>query len=369
MMLKIFILTGAALVAGASSLQQSAPARGALPGAPTAASWTVLPTDPYQGKRDDVSFADAEHGWYGTGKGDLYATTDGGARWAKVASRPGTFIRALGFLDERTGFIGNVGTGYYPGVTDTVPLYRTDDGGVSWTAVDLGDAKLAGICAIDILRTERIFQGQLVPATVITAAGRVGGPAALVRSLDGGRSWKAIDMSPWTSMILDVRFLDERTGFVAASSNSDVKSSNAQILMTRDGGESWREVYRSSRTSELVWKMAWPTREIGYGTVMSYDQGNARKVIVKTVDGGRSWKELPLVENGKAVEMGIGFVDARRGWVGTSVGGFETRDGGKSFVPAPIAPAANKFRIVPQAKGPPAVYAIGTRLQRLDSGS
>ena len=331
------------------------------------AAWQTLPTDAYPGKRDDIAFADAQHGWYGTGKGDLYATQDAGAHWHKVASRPGTFIRALGFVDDKVGYIGNIGTGYYPGVTDTVPLYRTDDGGASWTAVDLGGASIAGICAIDVLRTQRIYQGTLIPHAIVTAAGRVGGPAALIRSTDDGRTWRVTDMARWTSMILDVHFSDERTGFVAGSSATDVKTTNAQILMTRDGGATWQEVYRSRRPQELIWKMAWPTARIGYATVMSYDQGNAGKVVIKTVDGGRTWREMPLVTNGKAVELGIGFADARRGWVGTTVGGFATEDGGKSFVSAPIAPAANKFRIVAGPDGGH-VYAIGTQVQALPLG-
>lgn len=328
-------------------------------------SWETLPTDAYPGKRDDISFADARHGWYGTGKGDLYATQDGGAHWAKVASKPGTFIRALGFADENVGFIGNVGVGYYPGVTDTVPLYRTDDGGKTWAPVRFEGAAVAGICAIDVLHTARIFQGALVPHTIITAAGRVGGPAALLRSVDDGKTWQSLDMSRWTGMILDVHFVDERTGFVAASSSGDAKTTNAQILMTRDGGASWTEVYRSNRPSELVWKMSWPSAKIGFGTVMSYDQSNVHKVVVKTTDGGKTWRELPLVDNGKAVELGIGFVDPSHGWVGTTAGGFKTDDGGKTFTTSPIAVAANKFRIVPQGQGQSAIYVIGTAVQRL----
>jgi photosystem II stability/assembly factor-like uncharacterized protein len=356
------VLTATALIAAAPAQEKREPS--ATPAA-AATPWETLPTEAYAGKRDDVSFAGPSDGWYGTGKGDLFATRDGGRSWAKVASHPGTFIRALGFVDRNTGFIGNVGVGYYPGVTDTSPLYRTDDGGKTWKPIDLGAGRVAGICAIDILRTERIYQGRLVPATIVTAAGRVGGPAALARSTDGGATWTVTDMSRWAGMILDVHFLDERTGFVAASSSADVKTTHAQILMTRDGGATWSEVYRSARPTELIWKMAWPTRQVGYGTVMSYDQANPHKVVVKTTDGGRHWQEMPLVDNGKAVELGIGFIDKRHGWVGTTVGGFETRDGGVSFVPAPIAPAANKFRIVPKKAGAAAVYAIGTQLQRL----
>lgn len=57
-----------------------------------------------------------------------------------MSSHPGTFIRAVGLVGARTGFVGNVGTGYRPGITDTTPLYRTDDGGRSWGAVDPGRA-------------------------------------------------------------------------------------------------------------------------------------------------------------------------------------------------------------------------------------
>ena len=335
------------------------------PAAIASAEWRTLPTEDYPGKRDDITFSDARHGWYGTGKGDLFATTDGGDSWVKVASRPGTFVRALGFVDERTGFIGNVGVGYYPGVTDTVPLYRTDDGGVSWTPVDLGGATMEGVCAIDIVRTQAIYQGTLQDRTIVTAGGRVGGPAALIRSEDGGRNWRVIDMSAHTGMILDVHFRDAQTGFVAASSSGDVKSTNAQILMTRDGGRTWREVFRTARPAELVWKMSWPSATVGYATVQSYDRSNPDKVVAKTVDGGLTWTELPLVSNPQAVELGIGFVDEAHGWVGSTAGGFATSDGGRSWTPAPVAVAANKFRAVPTPGGPLSVYAIGTKVQRL----
>lgn len=340
--------------------------RADVPQAAPAPAWQTLTTEAYRGKRDDISFADAQHGWYGTGAGDLFATVDGGASWRKVASKPGTFVRAVAFVDARTGYIGNVGTGYYPGVSDTVPLYRTDDGGASWAPVPLGGATVGGICAIDVLRTSRIFQGQLVPRTIITAAGRVGGPAGMIRSTDSGATWRVTDMSRWTGMILDVHFVTEQLGFVAASSGSDVATTNAQILMTRDGGTTWQQVYRSARPRELIWKMSWPSARIGYGTVQSYDQANPHKLVIKTTDGGRTWRELPLVDNGKAVELGIGFADADHGWVGSTVGGFETRDGGRSWAPAPIAPAANKFRVVAGADGRRQVYAIGTQVQRLE---
>lgn len=326
--------------------------------------WQLLPTAPYRGKRDDISFGSPSHGWYGTGKGDLFRTTDGGNSWDLVASKPGTFIRALGFLDHKTGFIGNVGTDYYPGVEDETPLYRTDDGGKSWSAVDLGGKTIKGVCAIDILNTNRIYQGVLRPITVIHAAGRVGGPTGILRSIDGGANWSVIDMSDHAGMILDVKFFSETTGLVFASTSRG-GDNEGLILRTEDGGESWRTVYKSGRKSELIWKASFPDSKHGFATVQSYDAERAQQLIVKTRDGGKTWKEMPLTMNAKARQFGIGFIDNKRGWVGTMASGFYTADGGRTFKPVPIARAANKFRIVPSNTGAN-VYAIGTEVQKLD---
>jgi photosystem II stability/assembly factor-like uncharacterized protein len=189
----------------------------------------------------------------------------------------------LGFADRQNGWLGNIGINYYPGVTDSHPLYRTRDGGASWEPVSApGIERVAGICGIDVLPVQRIFQGELRTGHVITAGGRVGGPALILRSDDDGEA-----------------------------------------------------------------------------------AGNLR-VVVKTSDGGRSWKELPLAELPKLQQFGIGFASEKLGWVGTSQGGFETRDGGKSWTRAELGRAVNKIRVLPKPDGGQRLFAIGVEVHRLD---
>jgi photosystem II stability/assembly factor-like uncharacterized protein len=83
---------------------------------------------------------------------------------------------------------------------------------------------------------------------------------------------------------------------------------------------------------------------------------------VKTTDGGEHWFELLLIRNKDAEELGIGFVTANRGWVGTSVGGFETSDGGKTWSRSSLAAKANKIR-TRAVDGTPMIYAIGSEVQ------
>jgi photosystem II stability/assembly factor-like uncharacterized protein len=360
------LLTAAAIAALAYAMPLAAEEAAPVAAAPAAGEWRTFATEAYRGKRDSVSFVDAEHGWYGTGAGDLFATKDGGATWQKIANRPGTFVRAVGFVDRQNGFIGNIGTDYYPGVTDETPLYRTRDGGVTWEAVDTGDATIKGVCAIDILPVKRIYQGELRPRTIIHAAGRVGGPTGMLRSVDGGEIWSVIDMSAHAGMILDVKFFDENTGLVFAATNADPAQAEGLVLRTEDGGKTWKEVYRSGRGYELIWKASFPEGgDTGYATVQSYDPERATQLVIRSDDRGRTWREIEIAQDKAARQFGIGFVSADVGFVGTAAGGFATKDGGTTWERAPIARAANKFQAVSTDKGV-RVYAIGTEVQAID---
>jgi len=324
-----------------------------------APTWHTLVTEAYPKKRDDLVFVDARTAFYGTGKGNLYRTDDGGHSWRLVWSHPGTFIRSLAFLDSKHGFLGNLGVGL-ASVTDPVPLYETRDGGVSWEAARV--PAMPGVCSIDVLKSRSIHEGDVTARFYIHAAGRADGPAKLLRSENGGETWTLIDLSDRAGMILDVKFLDPNVGFVFAATSGDIAQSNALILKTNDGGRIWREVYRSKRLNEITWKGAFADSQTGYVTLQNNDPANAQQRIAKTTDAGEHWFELPLVADAAAQEFGIGFVSSANGWVGTADGGFETRDGGKSWIRAPLARNANRIR-VRAADGTPIVYAIGTEVQ------
>ena len=343
-------------------LASGAPARAELK-ARAAAEWKKLATVPYRlnNKQDAIAFASPDEGWYGNGTGRLYRTRDAGAHWQEVWRRAGTYVRALDFADARTGFLGNVGPGYFPDVTDTNPLYVTRDGGAHWEPVVPAEGpKVVGICAIDVLKVE----GE---AAAIRAGGRVGGPAGMIESLDGGKTWRSRDMSAVTGMILDIRFLDARTGFIAGASEADEGKAHARILKTQDGGATWRPVFESGRAGDNNWKLAFPSSKVGYATIISYEAppGEARGYVVKTVDGGEHWERHTVTKDPDWVPYGIAFLDDERGWVGGSTGGYETRDGGRTWQRARMGLATNKIRLTARPDGRRQAFALGQDLYRL----
>ena len=323
--------------------------------------WRKLETVPYKGKQNDIFFVSDKIGWYGNGQGLLYKTIDGGEHWDLQWKEPGTFIRALGFVDEHVGLLGNVGTDYFPGVTDKTPLYRTTDGGETWNPVSIEGPQPKGICAIDVFRKPFINHGALGYKTTIRAGGRVGGPAYLLRSDDEGLTWTTQYMSAFTAMILDVKFVSDQVGFIAGATDPDVQKSHALVLRTADGGKTWQKVYESNRPWEITWKIAFPTEKVGYATVQNYeeDASNKKRFVAKTSDGGLHWTEILVTEDHDLTEFGIGFLSPTQGWLGGAKQDYETRDGGKNWTPVDFGRYVNKIRIL-KSGGVTHVYAIGS---------
>ena len=335
---------------------------------PDDTKWQKLETVAYRGKQDDIFFLTTDLGWYVNGGGKIYKTNDGGKTWIEKLSQPGTFFRTVGFVNEKVGFAGNIGTDYFPNVTDTTPLYMTDDGGDTWRAVSSIDGPtVKGLCAIDVLHTKFINSRVLDSRTVIHAGGRVGGPAFLLRSMDGGKTWKSQDVSAHTKMILDVKFFDENRGFIMGASDTDTEKSNALIIATQDGGATWKKVYQSNRPFEITWKASFPTRDVGYVTIQNYnpDKIISQRHIAKTIDGGATWNEMPLVNDYAVREFGVGFADEKLGWVGTTTGGYQTTDGGATWTSVvEMGRASNKVRIIRNENGFVA-YAIGLDVRKI----
>ncbi len=320
-------------------------------------AWHKLQTVPYtlNIKQDAISFVDAKTGWYGNGTGRVFRTQDAGDHWQQIWRHPGTYVRTLEFIDRSTGFLGNVGPGYFPDVTDTQPLYVTHDGGITWTPVKLtSGVPITGVCAIDVLR----INGTVM---AIRAGGRVGGPAGMMELFDGGQTWSSRDMSSVTGMILDIHFVDQNTGFIAGATASREQDAHARILKTTDGGKTWRAVFESSRSVDNNWKLAFPTAEVGYATIMSYaaPKDEARGYVAKTQDGGESWKKLVVTTDPDWIPYGINFLTEAHGWVGGSTGGYETVDGGATWHKVNMGLYVNKIRFMTTADGGMTAFAIG----------
>lgn len=331
-------------------------------------TWKKLVTDKYPGKQDDITFIDENTGWYVNGYGNIYHTKDAGTTWQKQLEKKGTFFRTIAFIDKKNGFAGNVGTDYFPNVTDTIPLYGTKDGGETWNPVAYKGSYVKGLCAIDVVKEQYINHGEIGFKTHLFAVGRVGSPANIMISHDAGTTWKSNSINENCKMLFDIKMFNKNEGFACAATNEDISLSNALILKTIDGGKTWKNVYQSKRPYETTWKVSFPSKKVGYVTIQSYnpDPNIKQQRIAKTIDGGNTWTEINLTEDTTAREFGIGFIDENHGFVGTMNSGFETKDGGLSWTKIDLGKACNKIRIYKTENGKIYGYAIGVNILKLN---
>ena len=305
-----------------------------------------FPTNaPSQRRYDDIYFINPSTGWTVNSDGKILKTTDGGVNWQEQFQVPGAiWLRSVGFTTPLNGWVGTV--------SPEQRLYHTTDGGESWNVVDnLPENAPVKICGLSVVNESVIYaSGTNDPADI---------PARMMKTVDGGATWTAWDMSEYATILIDNYFIDENIGWVVGG-KADPSITNPRrddvipvVLYTEDGGSTWvnrvADISSSFPLGEWGWKIFFLNENIGFVSLESDTKG----AIVKTIDGGKTWIRLPINDpQGNANLEGVGFANENLGWVGgwgdeNFQGGYssETKDGGENWEDAnQIGKFINRFR-------------------------
>ncbi len=159
--------------------------------------------NPPPGDLHSIFFRDAEHGWIGGADGLLLSTQDAGRTWTSRAFRvkesgeaPSPVVRGITFLSESSGAALFGGS----------QVIVSDNGGEQWRPVTFPK----GTVLETLTRQGQILWlgggRQLTPTLVV---------AGLWRSDDSGKSWKAVNLGEMYGAVTGVWFSDASTGFIA----------------------------------------------------------------------------------------------------------------------------------------------------------
>jgi len=105
-----------------------------------------------------------------------------------------------------------------------------------------------------------------------------GGPATLLRTTDGGRTWQAVD-APATARLYSLAFPSARRGWACGLEGTLLRSFN--------GGLTWRLV---ESVPEAEWLAGVGFADPNHGWIVG--SGTRGAVLARTIDGGTSWQSL-----------------------------------------------------------------------------
>lgn len=224
------------------------------------------------------------------GKG-VYKSTNGGDTWTHVGLKKSGHIGAVEIdpRDNNVVWVAAIGSAFAD--NEERGLYKTENGGVSWEK-SLGISDAVGIADVELLPNNpdvvfaAAWKARRQPWTIISGGTQEEG--GLFKSVDGGDSWRRISEGLPSGLIGKIDI---------AISASD--SSVVYALVEAPGEEGG--LYRSSDQGETFTQVSSAKgiriRPFYYGNVEA-DPTDPNTVYVmatdyfKSVDGGASWEEL-----------------------------------------------------------------------------
>jgi photosystem II stability/assembly factor-like uncharacterized protein len=276
--------------------------------------------------------------YFGSADGGVWKTTDAGVTWQPLFSEQGSAsIGALAVAPSNPSVLW-VGTGQVHQRWDIVDgdgVYRSSDGGASWTHVGLADTRHIGSIWVDPRDAN---------VAVVAALGHVFGPneeRGLFRTEDGGRTWTK------------VLYKDADTGAV--------------------------DIAGDAATPDVLYAALWQVRRHPWLDYFQPPIGPGSG-IYKSTDGGRSWaavggKGWPTVPVGR-IDLAVASGTSGRGVLALvdseAAGGlYRSDDAGASWTRVnPDAGLASSYtnEVVTDPRDPEIVWVTGRSLHRSTDG-
>ena len=261
----------------------------------------------------DVSFPSSDLGYAVDSEGAVFRTDNGGGSWA-ILGDSGVRPRAITASGD-----GNVVMLFGPR-----GIRRSANGGANFDPVE--SPVVANAELDDVDRAEGVIYAH--------------GTRALVFSTNEGQSWTAM-RRPGRSSIVEIDFVDRRSGYVLAA--------DGRVWKTTNRGGTWVELLSVGQTD--AYELAFGDRSSGYLAINDF-AGLTAGWVLHTSDGGASWR--PQLVSKSVLGSGAGPLAAAPGDVAYALvptsDMFATGTGGDAAAPSTLSLSTRTPRLRRKAK-------------------
>jgi photosystem II stability/assembly factor-like uncharacterized protein len=284
------------------------------------------------------------------GKG-VYKSIDAGNTWKNVGLRDSRQIGAV-IVDPRNADVAIVAAlGHAFGPNNERGVYRTSDGGKTWTKVLAKDETTGGIDVVFDPHNPNIVFAALWQARRQPWFFSSGGPGSgLYRSEDNGVTWKQLTGNGLPEGILG------RIGISVSGADPNriyaiIEAKDGGIYRSDDAGQKWTRVNEDGRFRQRAW----------YFSKVYADPKSPDTVYVlntgafKSVDGGKTFNLLPA-RHGDHHGLWIDPTNANRIGNASDGGASISTDGGKTWTTEQNQPTAQFYHVATDNAFPYHIY-------------
>jgi len=299
---------------------------------------------PYRGGRSlaVAGHPDLGHTYYfGATGGGVWKSEDDGDSWRSVSDSTFT-SSSIGAItiapsDPNVVYVGTGETDIRGNISPGDGMYRTSDGGVTWTSLGLKDCRM--IADIVVHPTD-------ADVVLVSSMGHVFGPnpeRGIFKSIDGGKTWKnvlfrndstggmTLKMDPHNSRILYASLWQAYRNAYSMSSGG----AGSGLFKSTDGGDTWKEITKNpGLPTGMIGKICVDVSRAERGLVFAMVE-NENGGLFKSHDAGATWTRMSTQADLRTRPWYFSHVyadpfDASIVYV-LNVGMYKSVDGGKSF--------------------------------------
>jgi photosystem II stability/assembly factor-like uncharacterized protein len=285
---------------------------------------------------------------YGAG---VYKSVDAGKTWKNIGLKDTRHIGALIVDPKNADIVLVAALGHIFGPSQERGIFRTTDGGKTWTKVLSKDQDTGGIDVVFDPQNANVVFAALWQARRQPWFFSSGGPGSgLYRSEDGGATWKRLEGNGLPEGILG------RIGVSVSGADSNriyamIEAKEGGLFRSEDGGTKWTRVNEDGRFRQRAW----------YFSKVYADPKAADTVYVlntglfRSVDGGKSFTLLPA-RHGDHHGLWIDPQNPQR-IANTNDGGAAiSMDGGKTWTTQNNQPTAQFYHVAVDNAFPYHIY-------------
>ena len=234
--------------------------------------------------------------YVGAASGGVWKTVNGGASFQPVFDTQGSFSIGWVTLDPRRPNIVWVGTGERNSQRSVAygdGVYKSEDGGQSWTNVGLKTSEHIGRIVVDPKDSDTVYVAAQGPLWA------PGGDRGLFKTTDGGQTWSAVLKISENTGVTDVVVDPRNPNVIVAAAYQRRRhfftmidgGPESGIHRSTDGGKSWKKVTTGLPDEQLgrIGLAISPVNpDVLYANV---EAANRKGGIFRSSDNGVTWEK------------------------------------------------------------------------------